>query len=184
MTPGKLLFTALALTVCALPDAAQAPSDRMVQFTVTDPLNRFVTGLDRKIFEVIENGVRRPITGFEGVDSPMAVAIVSDSPLAEASNLNRADDELIQARSVADALRQLSVAKNARKVMVVSNAFDTQAVPPGIQVMKLNPDLLIKGVVEAHNQYLLRFESGNTSAAVEVVLQQPRGFPPLIVHVN
>jgi len=114
----------------------------------------------------------------------MALAIVSESPLTEAINFNRAGDELIQARSVADALRQFSVAKNARKIMVVSSAFDTQAVPEGIQVMKLNPNILMKGVVEAHNQYLLQFESGNTSAAVEVVLQQPRGFPPLRVHVD
>jgi hypothetical protein len=68
----------------------------------------------------------------------MALAIVSESPLAPASNFNRAGDELIQARSVADALRQLSVAKNARKIMVVSTAFDTQAVPEGIQVVKRN----------------------------------------------
>jgi hypothetical protein len=184
MMPRKLLFTALALTACALPVAAQVPSKRLVQFTVTDPLNRFVTGLDQKTFEVVENGAPRPITGFWGADSPMALAIVSESPLAEASKFNRADDELIQARSVADALRQLSVAKNARKIMVVSTAFDTQAVPGGIQVMKFNPNILIKAVVEAHNQYVLQFESGNTSAAVEVVLQQPQGLPPLRVHVN
>jgi hypothetical protein len=182
MMPSKLLFTALALTVCTVPVAAQTPSQRLVQFTVTDPLNRFVTGLDQKTFEVVENGAPRPITGFWGVDSPMALAIVSESPLAEASNFNRADDELIQARSVADALRQLSVAKNARKIMIVSTAFDTQAVPEAIQVMKLNPNILIKAVVEVHNQYVLQFESGKTSAAVEVVLQQPQGLPPLKVR--
>jgi hypothetical protein len=66
------------------------------------------------------------------------LAIVSESMLAEASNFNRPDDGLIQARSVADALRQLSVARNARKIMVVSTAFDTQSVPEGIQVMKVN----------------------------------------------
>jgi hypothetical protein len=184
MTPSRLLFTALALTVCALPVAAQVPSKRLVHFSVTDPLNRFVTGLDQKIFEVVENGGRRPVTGFWDVDSPVALAIVSESPLAEASNFNRADDELIQARSVADALRQLSVAKNARKIMVVSTAFNTQGVPEGIQVMKVNPDILIKAVVDAHNQYWLQFESGNTSAGVEVVLQQPQGLPPLRVHVD
>jgi hypothetical protein len=184
MTPIKLLVTALALTVCALLVAAQAQSKKLVQFTVTDPMNRFVTGLDQKTFEVVENGVRRPITGFWDVDSPMALAIVSDSPLAEASNFNRANDELIQARSVADALRQFSVAKNARKIMVVSTAFDTQALPEGIQVIKVNPNILIKAVVEAHNQYVLEFESGSTSASVEVVLQQPQGLPPLRAHVN
>lgn len=184
MTPRRLLFMALALTVCALPVAAQAPSKRLVHFSVTDRLNCFVTGLDQKIFEVLENGVHRPVTGFWDGDSPVALAIVSESPLAEAINFNRADDELIQTRSVADALRQLSVAKNARKIMVVSTAFDTQAVPGGIQVMKVNPDILIKAVVDAHNQYWLQFESGSTSADIEVVVQQPQGLPPLRVHVD
>src|SRR5947209_2024721 len=182
MTTSRLPFTALALTVCTLPVAAQVSSRGLVHFTVTDRLNRFVTGLDQKIFEVVENGGRRRVIGFWDGDSPVSLAIVSDSPLSEASNFSRADDELIQARSVADALRQLSVAKNARKIMVVSTAFNTQAVPEGIQVMKVTPDILIKAVVDAHNQYWLQFESGNTSAGVEVVLQQPQGLPPLRVH--
>jgi hypothetical protein len=157
---------------------------RLVHFTVTDPLNRFVTGLDQKILEVVENGVRRTTTGFWDVDFPVALAIVSESTLAEASNFNRADDELIQARSVADALQQLSVAKNARKIMVVSTTFDTQAVPEGIQVMKVDPSILIKAAVDVHNQYWLQFESVNTPSGVEVVLQPPQGLPLLKVHVD
>jgi Ca-activated chloride channel family protein len=91
--------------------------NRVVHVSVTDPLNRFVTGLDRENFKIVENGIRRPITGFSNVDSPISLAIVSDVPLAGVSELNRAQDELIQTQSLSAALRQLAASKNLRKAI-------------------------------------------------------------------
>ena len=82
--------------------------------TVTDPRGRFVTGLEEKSFEVVENGVRRAITDFSDVDSPIALAIVGDGPLPDVGPLGP-QDQLIQAPSASDAVRRLRDSKNQRK---------------------------------------------------------------------
>ena len=173
----------IVLNICALPLSAQLQSKRLVHVTVTDPLNRFVTGIEQERFQIVENGVHRPITDFSDVGSPISLAIVSETPVAVSSS-DRPNDELIQTRSVSDALRQLSASKNSRKALIVTTGADTHAIPESIQVVQTNPDNLSKWVVELRNQYLLQFESSNTSAKVEVVLQQPRGLPPLRTHLN
>lgn len=173
----------LVLTVSPSTLLAQAQSARVVHVTVTDPLNRFVTDIERERFQIVENGVRRPITGFSDVNSPITVAIVSETPLPVNSS-ERPTDELIQTRSVSDALRQLVASKNSRKTLVVTTGADTPAIPGNIQVVRTNPDNLSGWVVELRNQYLLQFESSDANAAVEVVLQQPQGLPPLRPHLK
>jgi hypothetical protein len=174
----------IVLTLSTAPLRAQAQTKRLVRVTVTDPLNRFVTSLDQESFGVVENGVLRPITDFSSCDSPISLAIVSETPVAldNFSRPERPGDELIQTRSVSDAIRQLLASKNARKSLVVTTGTDTQAVPAGIQVVQTSTDILPKWVVEIRNQYLVQFESADASARVEVVLTQPRGLPPLRPH--
>jgi hypothetical protein len=93
---------AFILAVCASTVLAQAPTKRLVHVTVTDPLGRYVTHVERANFGVVENGVRRPITDF----------------------------------------------------------------------------------TELRNEYIIGFEAANPSAEVEVVLQQPRGLPPLRANLK
>jgi Ca-activated chloride channel family protein len=50
----------------------------LVPVTVTDAMNRFVLGLDRKNFHVLEDGVEQKITHFSGEDSPLSVGLVFD----------------------------------------------------------------------------------------------------------
>jgi hypothetical protein len=175
--------TVSLLTVCSSPLSAQARPERVVRVTVTDPLNRYVSDIDQKSFQVVENGTSRQITGFSNINSPIAVAIVSDSPVPVSGSL-RPTDELIQASSVSDALRQLMASKISRKAMVVTNGTDTRAIPGNIQVVQTNPDIFSKWVVELRNEYLLQFEPSNANANVEVVLQQPQGLPPLRTHLD
>jgi hypothetical protein len=56
--------------------------------------------------------------------------------------------------------------------------------PAGIQVVQANPDNLLNWLVELRNQYLVQFESSNADEGVVVVLQQPRGLPPLRPHLK
>jgi hypothetical protein len=168
----------IVLTVGASRVSAQVLSKRHVDVTVTDPLHRFVTGLKQEHFELVENGVRRAITDFSSVDSPISLAIVCEEPLPVAGTLSP-EDELIQTRSLSDALRQLSASKNSRKAIVIATTTDTQAIPGGIQTFQLNRADVPKAIVELRSQYRLEFESSSPSASVEVVLKPPRGLPPL-----
>jgi Ca-activated chloride channel family protein len=154
-----------------------------VHVTVTDPLNRFVTGIEQERFQIVEKGVRRQITGFSDVNSPITVAIVSETPLPVNSS-DRVADELIQTPSVSDALRQIQASKNSRKALVVTNGGDLRAIPGNIQIVQTDSDNLSKRVVELRNQYLLQFESSDANASVEVILRQPQGLPPLRTNLR
>lgn len=169
------------LTVGALNlTAQQAPSRQsaFIPVTVTDPYNRFVTGLQEENFVILENGAARPVTYFASVDSPIALAIISESPLPLGDML-KPEDELIQTSSLPDAVRQLIASKNQRKAIIVTTAADVGGVPAGIQVMKADPVNAFKVAIEVRNQYVLRYQSSDPSARVEVTLNPPRGLPLL-----
>ncbi len=51
----------------------------LIPVTVTDPMNRFVTGLDREHFQLQEDGVDQVITHFASEDAPLSVGIVFDT---------------------------------------------------------------------------------------------------------
>jgi hypothetical protein len=168
----------IVLTVGAARVSGQVPSKRHIDVTVTDPLHRFVTGLEQEHFELVENGVRRAVTNFSGVDSPLSVAIVCEEPLPPVGTL-RPDDELIQTPSLSNALRQLAASKSSRKALVITTATDTQSIPADIQTLQIDRANLLKAVVELRNQYRIEFESSSPAAGVEVIIKPPRGLPPL-----
>jgi hypothetical protein len=191
----KQLFTAfltamIALTMGAWYLSAQAASKRHLDVTVTDPRGRFVTGLEQQNFAVVENGAPRAITDFSGVDTPVAIALLSDGPLPDLSTLGLPSyygDEWIQATSVEDAVRQLAASKNQRKAILNLTAAavvnitvrDKNLFPTGIQSLQTNRVNLVKAVMELHTQYHLEFESSTPSASVAVTLKPPAGLPPL-----
>src|SRR5437867_1459749 len=73
---GAVVIAEIALTSAAWHlSAQQLPSSRLIYVNVTDSANRFVTGLEREHFEVLESGTPRPITSFSGVDTPISIAI-------------------------------------------------------------------------------------------------------------
>jgi Ca-activated chloride channel homolog len=51
----------------------------LIPASVTDPLNRFVLGLDKKQFHVYEDGVEQTIAHFSGEDAPLSVGLVFDT---------------------------------------------------------------------------------------------------------
>lgn len=50
----------------------------LVNVTVTDPLNRFVTGLEKEHFKLFEDKVEQNITQFSSEDAPLSVGLVFD----------------------------------------------------------------------------------------------------------
>jgi Ca-activated chloride channel family protein len=51
----------------------------LIPVTVTDPLNRFVTGLEMKHFKLFEDKVEQKITQFSAEDAPLSVGLVFDT---------------------------------------------------------------------------------------------------------
>ena len=50
----------------------------LIPVTVTDPLNRFVTGLEKENFRVFEDKIEQQIAQFSSEDAPLSVGIVFD----------------------------------------------------------------------------------------------------------
>jgi hypothetical protein len=161
--------------------AQETPASRTVHVVVNDPMNRVVTGLPRQNFDVTEDGGMRPITGFSDANSPISLAIVAQSVPAEVRALSRSGDEIIQAQSVADALRTLAASKNSRKALIFTSGTIVGEIPSEIQVLKTASQGLTKAVIEVMNSYSIWFSPSRPAAAVEVNLRSPAGLPPLTV---
>jgi len=169
---GYLMLMATGLYL----SAQQASANRLVHVLVTIPGNgKLLTGLTRDNFEIVENGNARPVTSFNA-SSPVSIAIVGVAP-AEIARLKGPEDELIQLRSVPDAIRELAASKNMRKVLILTVAAE---VPEGTRVLRAaDAETLTKAMIEIHNEYLLGFSSSDPSSVVEVTLRQVSGLPPL-----
>ncbi|MEI9976018.1 MAG: hypothetical protein WDO73_30550 [Ignavibacteriota bacterium] len=50
----------------------------LIPVTVTDPLNRFVTGLEKEYFKVYEDKKQQQITAFSSEDAPLSVGLLFD----------------------------------------------------------------------------------------------------------
>jgi hypothetical protein len=181
-----LLLTATASVLAA----QQGSSNRLIHVVVTDPANRFVTGLQPENFEVLENGVPRPIADFSPADTPVSIVIAGEPVSAEVAGIQRPGDEVAQASSLPDAVRRLMASKNARKVLITvaglegASGAPAYAIPGGIWAFRANKEDIFKTIVETRNQYSLGIVSTDPSASVNVALRQPRGLPPLKLTVK
>ena len=50
----------------------------LIPVTVTDPLNRFVTGLERENFKVFEDKKEQEISSFSSEDAPLSIGVIFD----------------------------------------------------------------------------------------------------------
>lgn len=178
-----LIGCALPVVLTLVPSrlSAQVSSKRLLHVTVTDQFGRYIVGLEQENFEVLENGVLCPVTNFSVADSPMMILIVSQTPLRGIGALIRPEDDLIQTRSIPDALRQLSASTKPRKVILTTITSSTDAIPDGIQVLQTAPASVSNAVDKLVGlpQYLLWVKSSIPSASVNIVLKPPPGLPPL-----
>ena len=62
----------------------------LVPVTVTDPLNRLVTGLERQDFFIYENNALQKIKSFSAEDAPVSIGIVFDLSGSMTDKINRA----------------------------------------------------------------------------------------------
>ena len=68
----------------------------LVPVTVTDPMNRLVTGLEPEDFLVVENGNQQTIRTFASEDAPVSIGIIFDLSGSMTSKLTRARESIMQ----------------------------------------------------------------------------------------
>jgi Ca-activated chloride channel family protein len=68
----------------------------LVPVTVTDPMNRLVTGLEKEDFQVYENNGEQKIGSFASEDAPVSIGIVMDLSGSMTSKLVRARESILQ----------------------------------------------------------------------------------------
>jgi Ca-activated chloride channel family protein len=68
----------------------------LVPITITDPMNRLVTGLEKEDFQIFENSGEQRISSFASEDAPVSIGIVFDLSGSMSSKLMRARDSILQ----------------------------------------------------------------------------------------
>ncbi len=111
----------------------------LVPMTVTDPLNRLVTGLEKENFEVYDNSVGQVIKTFSTQDAPVTIGIVFDLSGSMQSKFVRARkalSEFMRTSNPADEF--FVVAFNDRPAVIVDYTSDVDDVEA--RMVMLHPE--------------------------------------------
>src|ERR1700688_2781001 len=68
----------------------------LVPVTITDPLNRLVTGLDRENFYLFEGKDQQEIKTFSSEDAPVSIGVIFDMSGSMGSKIERAREAVVQ----------------------------------------------------------------------------------------
>jgi Ca-activated chloride channel family protein len=68
----------------------------LVPVTITDPMNRLVTGLDKENFQLFEGNSTQEIRTFSSEDAPVSLGVIFDSSGSMSSKMDRAKDAVIE----------------------------------------------------------------------------------------
>ncbi|MBI1786638.1 MAG: VWA domain-containing protein [Acidobacteria bacterium] len=68
----------------------------LINVTVTDPLNRFVTGLEKENFRLFEDKAEQKVTHFASEDAPISVCLVFDTSGSMGSKLSKSRQAVTQ----------------------------------------------------------------------------------------
>jgi Ca-activated chloride channel family protein len=68
----------------------------LVPVTITDPLNRLVTGLDKENFQLFEGNAAQEIRTFSAEDAPVSLGVIFDSSGSMSSKMDRAKDAVVE----------------------------------------------------------------------------------------
>ncbi len=97
-----ILLCVVLLLPAQTPQKAQAPTFRVgvetvfVKASVTDPLNRYVTGLEKEHFKVYEDKVEQSINYFAQESAPVSVGIIFDvsGSMKDNNNIQKAKNAI------------------------------------------------------------------------------------------
>jgi Ca-activated chloride channel family protein len=68
----------------------------LVPVTITDPMNRLVTGLERENFQLFEGSSKEEIKSFSSEDAPVSLGVIFDASGSMSSKMDRAKDAVME----------------------------------------------------------------------------------------
>ncbi len=68
----------------------------LVPVTITDPMNRLVTGLEKENFQLFEGNTAQDIRTFSSEDAPVSLGVIFDSSGSMSSKMDRAKDAVME----------------------------------------------------------------------------------------
>jgi Ca-activated chloride channel homolog len=68
----------------------------LVPVTITDPMNRLVTGLEKENFQLFEGSSGQEIKSFSSEDAPVSLGVIFDSSGSMSSKMDRAKDAVVE----------------------------------------------------------------------------------------
>ena len=68
----------------------------LVPVTITDPLNRLVTGLDRENFQIYEDQSQQELKSFSSEDAPVSLGVIFDLSGSMTSKIERAREAVVE----------------------------------------------------------------------------------------
>jgi VWFA-related protein len=101
----------------------------LIPVTVTDPLNRFVTGLDKDYFRLHEDNVEQTITQFSSEDAPLSVGLVFDASGSMSNKLSKSRQAAAQFFKIANPEDEFFLVQfNDRAELMVPFTHNTEEV--------------------------------------------------------
>jgi len=68
----------------------------LVPVTITDPMSRLVTGLEKQNFQLFEGSAPQEIRSFSSEDAPVSLGVIFDSSGSMTSKMDRAKDAVVE----------------------------------------------------------------------------------------
>jgi Ca-activated chloride channel family protein len=109
----------------------------LVPATVTDPMNRLVTGLEKENFEVYDNNIGQVIKSFSTEDAPVTIGVIFDLSGSMNSKFQRARKALSEFLRTSNPLDEFFVVGfNDRPAVIVDYTSDVDDVEARMVMLK------------------------------------------------
>jgi VWFA-related protein len=125
-----------------------------INVTVTDPLNRFVTGLEKEHFKLFEDKVEQKILDFSSEDAPLSIGLVFDTSGSMGPKLQKSRQAAVQFFKTANAEDEFFLIEfNDHPELVVPFTADTGEIQNRLEfAQSKGKTALLDGVYMAMNQ--------------------------------
>jgi len=125
-----------------------------INVTVTDPLNRFVTGLEKEHFRLFEDKIEQKIRDFSAEDAPLSIGLVFDTSGSMGPKLQKSRQAAVQFFKTANPEDEFFLVEfNDRPELVVPFTPDTEDIQNRLEfAQSKGKTALLDGVYMAMKQ--------------------------------